>query len=254
MNFKGSVRLAAALVIVFGCKNSTEEKIPDELNNDQQIVMSDSVKPVLTTTLKNLAEPLIFEAAFDSTTSVSLNKEHFSFSTYTPGNITIESGKIIACDIIMMQDWIAFSETFPTGTFPVQTSLAINNNDTTVSFCRILFSNAAVARWEFALQPGQPPAKLKDTIFYCYSVDAGQAIFADSIANRAIHSGKRTLWSNEQNMHAADTSYIYKFDNHSIAVFTTGYGDGCYSAYIGYDSTNQICRLLTDFNVVPWWR
>lgn len=35
-------------------------------------------------------------------------------------------------------------------------------------------------------------------------------------------------------------------------LFSSGYGDGYYASYIGYDKDDEIVRLLTDFYVVDW--
>jgi Protein of unknown function (DUF4241) len=33
-------------------------------------------------------------------------------------------------------------------------------------------------------------------------------------------------------------------------VFPSGYGDGTYPSYIGYDEYGKICRLVTDFLIM----
>ena len=45
---------------------------------------------------------------------------------------------------------------------------------------------------------------------------------------------------------------LYNFDGHSLASFSTGYGDGTYGTYVGYDEKGNVCRLLTDFGIVDW--
>lgn len=47
---------------------------------------------------------------------------------------------------------------------------------------------------------------------------------------------------------------LYDFNGHNLAAFSTGYGDGFYATYVGYDQKGKICRLLTDFGVVEWAR
>lgn len=38
----------------------------------------------------------------------------------------------------------------------------------------------------------------------------------------------------------------------NIVAFSTGFGDGRYSTYVGYDKNGEPCRLLTDFRLVDW--
>lgn len=37
-----------------------------------------------------------------------------------------------------------------------------------------------------------------------------------------------------------------------MAMFSTGWGDGSYASYIGYDAEGQIARLVTDFYLLDW--
>ena len=38
----------------------------------------------------------------------------------------------------------------------------------------------------------------------------------------------------------------------SVAVFSSGFGDGYYSSYFGFSTNGRLVALLTDFNVVDW--
>ena len=38
----------------------------------------------------------------------------------------------------------------------------------------------------------------------------------------------------------------------NIAIFSSGWGDGFYASYIGYDADGNICRFVTDFNILTW--
>jgi hypothetical protein len=46
--------------------------------------------------------------------------------------------------------------------------------------------------------------------------------------------------------------YPYNFENHNWLLSSTGYGDGHYGTYVGYDAKGQLCRILTDFGLVVW--
>ncbi|MBI3135664.1 MAG: DUF4241 domain-containing protein [Bacteroidetes bacterium] len=217
---------------------------------------SDFPVPVIETGLKDSVFPQLFEAAYFNGTEVSQGSEKYRFSRFSVGNLNVTSGKIIAGDPITLSQAIPFTTEFPIGEFPVELALSENNGFRTVAFSRISFSDAPVSKWEYALQPGQEPISLSDSDFYCFGVDGGMAVFIDAEANKALNSRGQSLLdfmfadiSSTQEFQAD----IYSFESYNLARFSSGYGDGCYATYIGYDSTNQACRLLIDFGLIGWW-
>ena len=45
---------------------------------------------------------------------------------------------------------------------------------------------------------------------------------------------------------------MYDFGQHNLAAFTSGFGDGRYSTYIGFAANGKPCRLITDFGLFDW--
>jgi hypothetical protein len=162
-----------------------------------------------------------------------------------------------------MHDAIAFTQTFPIGDFPVQLSIAKINDDERVAFSRIYFSDKPVVRWEFALQPTQKPIPIGDSTFYGYGVDGGIGLFIDEEANKVfdkLMDKDESSWAKAFNEEMGKTTrttweyLVYNFGKHNLAAFSTGYGDGSYATYIGFDDEGQPCRLVTDFGLVEWWK
>jgi hypothetical protein len=52
----------------------------------------------------------------------------------------------------------------------------------------------------------------------------------------------------------SNKGYIYSFEGYNLATFSTGYGNGCYATFIGFDKKGNICQLLTDFGLIQWWK
>ena len=246
--------LILLFAIVCQGKGQTENNLPEEENSEQT---GDTLRAVISTKFPGTAYPLIFEAAYFPGTTVDQGDMHYHFEVADLGKIKIEGGKIIACDPIVMQDGVAFAQAFPNGQFDVQLAVAKSDSSEGTAFSRILFSNEAVVQWEFALQPGQKQIDLHDTTFYCYGVDGGTGLFIDRKANKIFSRKPISDWEDvfitkaEENNY---TGYIYEFDGHNLATFSTGYGDGCYATYIGLDKNGNVCRLLTDFEIVAWWQ
>jgi hypothetical protein len=206
------------------------------------------------------AKPVLFETAFIKGTKEKVDSLNVHFYGVTIGEIKIVSGYIIACDPIIISDAKPFTQSFPLGKFPVQLSIAKIEDDERIAFARINFSDEPVARWEFALQKGQAPIPIGGETIYGYGVDAGIGLFIDEEANKVLDNMKISLFDGkfykEMDKHYHNTwqYVVFNFGEHNLASFSTGYGDGHYATYIGFDAKGKPCRLVTDFGLVDWWR
>lgn len=246
-----SLLLLVAFYIIFLNSRSADVSV-DHVADPYQ----DTISPKVTSASTSGAFPVIFDAAFLNGTTVQQGKELLTFRTIDLGTMKVESGRLIACDNVNISQMPCFTEKFPVGDFPVQVALTRFGTCERVAFSRILFSKDSIAHWEFALLPGQEAIGIHDSLTYGYTVDAAIALFIDSVSNCALtqtgddgwNEAFMTPWTNN-----CYTGYIHKFGEHSLAVFSSGEGDGRYSAYIGYNISNQPCCLLTDFGYVNWW-
>ena len=212
---------------------------------------------------KPQALPALFETAFFTLSSFKQDTMTFYFAAIDIGDLNCETGRLIACDPIVMQDVRPFVQQFPVGRFPVQLSIATYKQEERVAFSRICFSGEQVARWEFALHSGQQQKSIFDSTFYSYGVDGGIGIFIDSLANNAFAMLQKEdvyLWDRafagemSKHDHLSWQYALYNFQGHNLATFSTGWGDGHYATYVGYDKNGKICRLLTDFGLFDWWK
>lgn len=205
--------------------------------------------------------PSIFERAFFKGTKNIEDSMELEFYSVDIGMIQIESGKIIACDPIVMGDMRPFVQIFPMGKFPVQLAIARIRGDERTAFSRIYFSQAPVVKWEFALDSGKKQLPIGGEHMYGYGVDGGIGLFIDAKANQAfsaLRAKDEDLWEKVfvRGMHEHTTwEYtVFQFGDHNLASFSTGFGDGSYATYVGYDAGGRPCRLLTDFGLIGWWR
>lgn len=249
-----SLSYVLAIIVFISCNSVKQPGNSDEAADDN---IPDTAKPVITSTLVATAYPGIFETAFHSDTKVIQGDMRYKFYRLEIGDLKIESGKIIASDFVVLRDASPFTQVFPIGQFPVQLAMAKTDDDLRVAFSKILFSSERVIKWEVALQEGQKSIPLKDSSLYCYGVDAGTGLFIDSIACSVFVKKQEAEWDEVFITKAEQNGYkgfIHDFDGHNLATFSTGYGDGCYATFIGYDKQGNVCQLLTDFGLVAWWR
>ena len=207
---------------------------------------------------KIVATPLLFETAFIMGTEQKVGNSAVGLYGVTIGNIKIVSGRIIACDPLHIDEYgIPFTQVFPTGEFPVQLSIA-QYDEETVAFARIKFSDEPVANWEFALLKGQAKIPVGGEEMHGYGVDGGVGIFIDEAAAKALDQTTVADFEGEvfkemdKHYHNTWRYIMHNFGNHNLAAFTSGFGDGRYATYIGFDANGKPCRLLTDFGLFDW--
>ncbi len=221
-------------------------------------IISNERLDTLQADIKIIAEPTFFETAFTKSTKIE-NKSTFILYGINIGRIKLVSGKIVACDPTLMEEYgLPFTQIFPVGEFPVQLSIAKLDKEETIAFARIVFSDKPVLKWEYAFIKDQSLIPITDKDHKGYVVDAGVGSFMDAETVKKIDRSKSTHLGNElytemdKHYHFDWRYVVRKYADHDIAVFSTGLGDGNYTTYIGFDADGQPCRLLTDFGIFNW--
>ncbi len=203
--------------------------------------------------------PVVFESAFINGTILTTRNSVFSSYGITIGKIKIVSGRIIACDPLHIDEYgIPFTQSFPIGEFSVQLAIAKLEDEEVVAFARISFSDEPVVKWEMALQEGQKALPFGLSDIRGYSTDSWSGLFIDTEAYKVLDKDQ-ILKENgavykEMKKHSHNNwRYgMYNFGNHNLAVFSSGFQDGYYATYIGFDAKGKPCRLITDFDIFEW--
>jgi hypothetical protein len=208
---------------------------------------------------RTVATPVLFETAFINGTTQLVNKNVFSFYGITIGKIKINSGHIIASDPMHIDEYgIPFTQVFPTGEYDMQLAITKFKDQESIAFARISFSDEPVQKWEFAMREGEKPMPIGGEDMPGFSVDAGVGVYIDKEANKVFDRKKaenmdgEVFKEMEKHYHNNWKYTMYKFGNYNLAAFSTGFGDGYFGTYIGFDAAGNPCRLLTDFNLFDW--
>lgn len=172
------------------------------------------------------------------------------------GKLKIVSGQLVACDPFWLKDGEkAFTTKLPIGEYSVNITTSHHEDDSygSITFSTIRLANTKPIRWEMMLLPDQELSKLKDDEFWGYAVDAGMGCFADLKAIQIVHNNKdnrefidkladdlirlssRTGWCN------------INLEVGNIIAFSSGWGDGSYPTFAGFDEDNQLVAVVTDF-------
>lgn len=237
------------------CQNGPSDKI--------KVLSNETLDTIKTTQPLSPAEPALFESAFIQGTTEKISDASVSFYGINIGKLKLNSGRIVACDPLHIDEYgIPYTQVFPIGEFPVQLSIVKIKEEEAIAFARIKFSDEPVVRWDMAILSGQssPAEKTKDV--NGYSVDASVGIFMDEQAKKGIDphdiwekESKHELFKEMAKHNHNDWRYtIYNFGSDNLAAFSTGFGDGRYASYIGFDAAGKPCRLLTDFDLLDSWK
>lgn len=185
--------------------------------------------------------------------------------TFDAGKIVLPTGKIVACDPLLTNDMKPFSFEFAKGEFPVLVHKERDSN--CVAYVEIIFGEEKVSRWEMATTSDQNVSDLKGEEIFGYPVESGMGCFMDMEAQdclnhletRLFHrKGAEFMGIYEEFFHehffddngAIDQYCFVKPDEEksgNIFAFETGYGEGFYASYIGFDKGNKPQKLITEF-------
>lgn len=190
------------------------------------------------------------------------------------GKIKLPTGKIVANDPLIAEETEPFTICVTPGEYPVMLYVNHSDGDQRVAFAEIRFLEDMPVRFAPALVEGQDLEELEEDEVFCYGVDTGTGCFMDEQTSQKL---MRIFESFDENAlpesfdegsifpelpelgDMLDESYVdtYMTANYvlpgtelNIVAFSSGYGDGAYPSYWGYDASGNICCLITDFYVI----
>jgi hypothetical protein len=176
------------------------------------------------------------------------------------GDLSVTSGRVVACDPLVSPDVEPFDRRVPDGTFPVLLSVAhFEDDDRRVAGAMLRFAERPVASWVLALRPGEEASLLDEGEVFGYPVDSGTGCFMDAETARLVLSnvdeeefGDALIGEMEKTYEDTWSWANVELDagaGHNIVAFSTGVGDGLYASYFGLDEAGEAVCLVTDFSL-----
>jgi hypothetical protein len=211
--------------------------------------------------MTHLQIPEFLEKAFtDNYTYIDAEKKAYNFYSVDVGKLNVSNGYIIACDPFLFNEDKPFDTLFPVGQFSVQLAIAQINHDERIGFSRINFSNEDPVRWTIAVTVDQDASNLTDDEICGYGVDSGSGCFMDTSGAKRYSTYLDEKEDNYMNViDEMEATYkhphswlLWNKEGFNVTMFSSGWGDGLYATYIGFDSEDSICRLVTDFGLLEW--
>lgn len=185
--------------------------------------------------------------------------------SFEVGRIYLSTGKLVACDPLITNDMQPFSTEFPKGDF--QVLLHKERESNCVAYAEIVFSNAKISSWKLATTDSQNIKELSEGEVFGYPVESGMGCFMDLQTQEQLNLLEQKLFQRKGD----DFMGIYEeffhehfFDENgaidqfaflkpneenpgNIFAFETGYGEGFYASYIGFDEKNNPVKIITEF-------
>lgn len=182
--------------------------------------------------------------------------EPVEMSTRELGMLRLPSGRVCVGDPLTTDFTLPgapLAGELPRGELPVQVAIAsFVNGDQRVACARVLCSaDAPAVRWEPAHFEGDPPPE--GGAVPGYGVDAGMGSFSDVTAQSPSFDEKtseRWLAALEANDVDTWTWHVADVGTANVVMFSSGYGDGFYGTYRGFDAGGRLVELVTDFSVL----
>jgi len=202
----------------------------------------------------------VFDEAFADGFEATVGGTRYRFRAQAAGDIVLTSGRLVACDVIVSCGG-PFTGSVPVGAFPLRFAIATRGGDERIALARIDFAPGAIARWELAVIEGQDVATLKKGEFFGYGVDSGTGAFMDADALRAFEAERdrvgeafdtRLFAEMDKTYRHTRSWHLHPTPKGTVALFSSGYGDGTYATYKAYDTNGTLVAVITDFGIVPW--
>lgn len=214
-----------------------------------------------------------FKRPFTNGLQIEYDGYEYTFEVRTIGELVVPTGQIAVDDPLTFrysdeQDKVFFKQTITTGKYPVVLSIAHvegkdGSKDRRVACAKLQISSALPHRWEVATKGDQDISKLSENAIFGYGVDSGLGCFIDRNAANILMSKYDQddfyyqelldiLWENED---ASDCLWadivLDQRGGANLIMFHSGWGDGFYATYWGYDNEGRLASLVTNFDVLP---
>lgn len=185
------------------------------------------------------------------------------------GAVRLSSGRVILSDPFLMSSHdVPLTVRFSPGDYPVDLAVADTGaGGHRIALARLVISSRPPVRWEMAVTEGQDPAALKEDEQFGYGVDAGTGAFVDAAvpawlartyppSDPASYMAVVEDWQTRGEDQGPRLGIPYGFalieplGPGGAAMFSSGWGDGFYASWIGYDAQDEVAVIVTDFQVL----
>lgn len=190
------------------------------------------------------------------------------------GDVHFPTGEVLVRDplVFLNKNEKPYFQKVPTGRFPL-TTLVVEVEEEHYRYVasRVKLSDKKAVTYTEALVGGEDIEGMQKGEYFGFKVDAGLATVVD-VKTRDLYADFEKEWyqkNPEGNIY--DDFFAVEFEKNyqrnpkfqrkdgdwinfqipgsdvSVPMIQTGYGDGCYPVYFGYDENGNVCELVMEF-------
>ncbi|RZL38821.1 DUF4241 domain-containing protein [Pedobacter sp. Leaf250] len=191
------------------------------------------------------------------------------------GSVSIPTGEILVRDplVFIQRDAEPYTYKVPVGEFPVTAAVVVPDDEDGARYAavKVQFTAHDAVRFEEALIGIEDLESFEEGEFFGFNVDAGLGcildkqtllLFCDFQDKFIAENPGKNLYDDyfaalfAANYNANPTHQREGGDwinwqipgtNYNIPFFQSGFGDGTYPVYFGFDAADQICSLIIQF-------
>lgn len=190
------------------------------------------------------------------------------------GTVHFPTGTILACDpLIELEDTLPYIQTVPAGTYPVTICVVPNEDYVNRYACvKVSISDKKPVRYEMGMVGNEDlDEEIEEDEFFGFFVDAGMGCIADIKTQEVFKKYWAQRESEEEGIDPYNdlfcdlleenfkTNPKYQRDGGdwlnwtvpgtdcNIPIFASGWGDGVYPCYFGYDAEGKVCGVYIRF-------
>lgn len=190
------------------------------------------------------------------------------------GTVSFPTGTILACDpLVELEDALPYLQTVPAGTYPVQICVVLSEDYGDRYACvKVCIRPQKPVRYELGMVGRENlTEELEEGAFFGFFVDAGMGCVADVKTQEAFRHYWKQRESQEENIDCYNDLFSdlleensrinpkYQGDggdwlnwtvpgtDYNLPIFSSGWGDGVYPCYFGYDAEGTVCGVYLLF-------
>ena len=189
------------------------------------------------------------------------------------GELHMPTGSLVACDPVDGLETEPFETELQPGDYSVVIYGAQMRDETLCAYAALHVTDAEPERWELATVQDEELDPLADEGEPGYPVGSSLGSFMDARVAKVLMDYTHSVMPDDDEFRRALRGSIHRrIDNvgfgwanidlmsdakvpqadssMNMVAFESGYGPGTYSTYLGYDADDELCRVVTDFEVL----
>ncbi|CVI72941.1 hypothetical protein NDGK_02802 [Clostridiales bacterium CHKCI001] len=190
------------------------------------------------------------------------------------GTVHFPTGTILACDpLIELEDTLPYIQTVPAGTYPVTICVVPSEVYGDRYACvKVSISNKKPVRYEMGMVGNEDlDEEIEEDEFFGFFVDAGMGCIADIKTQEVFKKYWAQRESEEEGIDPYNDLFCDLLEENfktnpkyqrnggdwlnwtvpgtdcNIPIFASGWGDGVYPCYFGYDAEDKVCGVYIRF-------